>query len=114
MTLFVPPNVPALDTNGNPLSGALWYFYLTGTTTPVDVYTSATLATAHANPVVADSAGRFPPIYRSPDVTYRGVLKTATGTTIADYDPVAAPPWIGADKVGYETGTVEGELDLVR
>lgn len=90
MTLFVPPNVPALDENGVPLSGAKYYFYLSGTTTPATVYSDAALSTPHANPVVADSAGRFAPIFFAPETALRAVLKKADNSTITkfDFDPI--------------------------
>jgi hypothetical protein len=87
MSLFVPPVVRATDANNLALSGAKWYFYTTGTTTPAAVYTTSALSVAHPNPVVADSGGLFAPIYLDPAVTYRAILKTAGGTTIQDVDP---------------------------
>lgn len=80
----------ATDSNSDPLAGALWYFYATGTTTPATVYTTAGLTVAHANPVVADSAGLFDPIYFDASVRYRGILKTAAGVTVQDIDPINA------------------------
>lgn len=77
------------DSNNDTLSGAKWYFYATGTTTPQAVYTTSALSVAHANPVVADSAGKFSPIYMDSTKTYRGVLKTSDdATTIFDIDPI--------------------------
>jgi hypothetical protein len=97
---FLPaPVFRAVDASGLPLPGAQLQFYLTGTTTPASVYTSASLGTALANPVVADSGGLFAPIYVDPTVTYRAQLLNAAGTLIRDIDPVAAPPTIGAGAV---------------
>ena len=97
--LFINP-ARATDTDGNPLPGAKLYFYLTGTTTPTDVYTTNAMGTAHANPVVADSAGLFPSIYLNPAIDYRAVLKDASGaTTVYDTDPV--------HKANEEVGTPE-------
>lgn len=81
----------AVDSSGNPMSGALLQFYLTGTTTPTPVYTTSALSTPLSNPVVADSGGLFAPMYLSPSVTYRMQLKTSTGSIVQDIDPVAAP-----------------------
>ena len=53
--IFALPRVT--DSNGDPASGALAYFYQTGTTSPVTVYTDTGLSVAHASPVVADSGG---------------------------------------------------------
>lgn len=79
----------ALDANANPMSGARWFFYASGTTTPQSVYTTAALNVAHANPVVADAGGKFAPIYFNASLSYRGVLKSANeATTIYDIDPI--------------------------
>lgn len=86
MSQFILPS-RATDANNNPLSGALLYFYLEGTTTPADVYSDGARITPHANPVIANAGGLFPAIYDDPSITYRAVLKTALGSTIADYDP---------------------------
>lgn len=81
----------ATNSNGLNLDGAKWFFYLTGTSTPESVFTTADLDVAHTNPVVADAAGKFAPIYFDSTKQYRGVLKTADeGTTIYDIDPINA------------------------
>ena len=90
-TLLIPP-FRALDASGNPYSGAKLYFYASpGTTTPVDVYTTAALSVAHANPVVADAGGKFANIYGSSAVAYRAVMKdSADAVTLHDFDPINA------------------------
>lgn len=86
---FLPMLARAADSNNDVLSGAKWYFYATGTTTPQSVYTTSDLDVPHANPVVADSGGKFAPIYLDGSLTYRGVLKSSDGaTTIFDFDPI--------------------------
>ena len=76
------------DNNGNVLSGGLLYTYEGGTTTPAATYTDSTGTTAHANPVVLDSAGRVPSngvwlVYGS---QYKFVLKTSEGVTLGTWD----------------------------
>lgn len=99
----------AADTNNDTLAGATWTFYATGTTTPQSVYTTSALSVAHANPVVADAAGKFAPIYFDAALTYRGILKDASGTTIFDIDPINAAiasllaASTGASLVGYKS-----------
>lgn len=44
-------------------SGFEMFFYEVGTTTDLTVYLDAALSTPAPQPIVADSAGRFPPIY---------------------------------------------------
>ncbi len=88
--LLSAPLLRAVDANGEPISGALLQFYLTTTTTPTPVYSSASLGTPLSNPVVADSGGLFPPIFLDPTVVYRTQLQTATGGLIADIDPLTS------------------------
>lgn len=87
MSLFISPANRATNANNLALSGAKWYFYLSGTLTPADVYTTSALDTAHTNPVVADAGGLFADVYLDPAVTYRAILKDALGNTISDTDP---------------------------
>lgn len=101
----------ALDANANPYSGAKWFFYQSGTSTPQSVYTTAALSTTHSNPVEADAGGKFPPIYFDTSLQYRGVLKSADEvTTIYDIDPINASPLsqlgtsIGAASIGKSGG----------
>jgi len=86
--LHVTPS-RATDADGLNLSGAKWFFYQTGTTTPQSVFTTSALSVAHTNPVVADSGGKFAPIYFNAALAYRGILKTADeATVIYDIDPI--------------------------
>lgn len=62
------------------------YFYLTGTSTPQNTYTDADLATPHDNPVEADAAGDFPPIYLDPSLpAYRVDRKDINGVSYPGY-----------------------------
>ncbi len=90
MSLFEPSLIQATNNSGNPSSGAKWKFYLTGTSTPTNVFSNATLATSLGTTVTADSSGWFVPIYVDDSVAYRAVMTNAAGTTIGghDIDPV--------------------------
>lgn len=107
--LFSTPQAVRVDSTGTPYPSAKAYFYLSGTLTATDTYQDGLLGTAHANPVVADSAGQFPAIYLDPDINYRCILKESDDTTIDDVDPVSKPMIAGdvviADVGGYFTGT---------
>jgi hypothetical protein len=76
-----------VDTNGDPYAGGLLYFYETGTTTLLDTYSDEILSSANANPVVADSAGRFAAIFLKPQA-YKVVFKTSADVTVWTQDPV--------------------------
>ena len=88
--LFHLPIVTPLE-GGAVSAGAKLYFYQTGTTTDQTVYSDGDLATAHAQPVVADSNGEFAAIYLDPDATtlYKVVLKDASDNTLWTADPVS-------------------------
>jgi hypothetical protein len=76
--------------NGTPLSGGKLYTYAAGTTTPLASYTSNSGVTAHANPIILDSAGRVPggEIWLS-SARYKFALYTSVNVLIATYDNVA-------------------------
>lgn len=94
MALFVQSSVQATNNLGNPVSGAKWKFYLTGTTTPATVYADADLTTPLGVEVTANSSGWFVPIYLDDAVTYRAKLTTSAGATIGsnDIDPITGAP----------------------
>lgn len=105
MSLFTPPNVRATDGNNVLINGAGWAFTLTGTTTPASVYTTSARSVAHPYPVPSNSAGRFPPIYLDPTVTYRARFLDASGTLVPgyDFDPVTS---LASSDLSYtDTGT---------
>jgi hypothetical protein len=69
-------HTPRVDL-GPAFAGAVYTFFLTGTSTPTPVYQNGTLTTTFpvpTNTVTADLYGRFPAIYLDPAVTYRVVL----------------------------------------
>ena len=77
-----------VSASGAALAGAKLYWYAAGTTTPAATYSDIGLTTPNANPVVADSNGRFGPIWLAAQ-NYKFVLKTATDVTIVTRDFVA-------------------------
>jgi hypothetical protein len=62
-SLFNDPKPVAWASGGRPVPGARLYFYRAGTTTPQITYQDFARTAAHANPVLADGNGVFPPIY---------------------------------------------------
>lgn len=88
----------ALDSNGDPVSGALAYFYVTGTTTLEAVYSDSGLTTAHAQPLVADSAGEFAEVYHANDHGLKVVMTTSGGGSLSTVDPI--PMTSSADAAG--------------
>ncbi len=88
MSEFFKTPARASDESGDSYSGAIWYFYLTGTSTPATVYADANLTTPLGTTVTADAGGKFADIYLDSAVSYRAVLKNASGSdTVYDIDP---------------------------
>lgn len=109
------------DNNGVILSGGKIYTYTAGTTTPATTYTSSTGGTAHANPIVLDSAGRVPggEIWLDNAVSYKFVLSTSVDVILGTYDNLSGSAAAidfygpnGASNVGkLGGGTVQDFID---
>jgi len=85
------PYQTVLDTSGNPVSGALIYTYVAGTSTPATTYTDVALSVANTNPIVADSSGRFV-AFLTPGSSYKFVYQDSGGGSIRTQDNVSAVP----------------------
>jgi hypothetical protein len=88
--IFIPPYIQLLSSNAEApelLGSSKLYFYDVGTESTRTVYQDSDLETAHAQPVVANSAGRFAPIYL-PVGDYKVVHKDSAGSTIWTADNV--------------------------
>lgn len=97
---LAPEAVPVvLDNSGNIVNlGCVWT-YLAGTSTLTTTYTTSS-GTANANPIIADSAGRFT-AYLTPGTSYKFVFEnvpcssSSHGTVLATRDNIAAVPVSG-------------------
>lgn len=97
-----------LDTSGNPVNNAKICTYLAGTSTPTATYSDSS-GSLNANPIRADTAGRFT-MFLTIGTSYKLVFQDASGTvgtcdgaTIRTVDGVAAVP--GAAPALDVTGT---------
>lgn len=88
-SLFNLPWQQAFDSSGNTLAGAKLYFYTAGTTTPQNAYADVGLGVPLTNPVIANGAGRFIPIYLD-DTAYKVMLYDANDNLIWSADNVYA------------------------
>jgi len=70
--------------------GYKYFFYQTGTTTPVTTYQNAGLTVANTNPVISDANGRFPEIWYSDLSQLKLIVKDSSNNTIETVDPVGA------------------------
>lgn len=97
----------ATDANDDPLSGALAHIYEEGTTTPVTTYQEASLTTAHTNPIVASSDGRFAQAFYGGTKRLKVVYQTSSGAALFTEDPAKTVLYDGssASQVGYDGST---------
>jgi len=87
--LIVPGWMPAENASGDRIAGARLYFYENGTTTLAEVFTTSSLATALANPVIADDAGGFAAIWADTAETFTVAVTDGSGAPLAAYDGVS-------------------------
>lgn len=84
--LFQLPLTVPLSTVGQLLPGAKLSFFATGTSDPQPVYTDIDLEVAHSQPVEANGAGVFDPIYLDAALpNYRVLLTDANDVTQPGY-----------------------------
>ena len=89
-TLFSLPRQFTVDGSGSPRAGAKLNFYEAGTLTQQNTFSDNDLSVANTNPVIADSAGVFGPIYLS-NLAYRVILTDSNDVQIWDQDNYNAP-----------------------
>lgn len=87
MSRFVNPQPQYFSDLGLPLSEGNLYFYITGTSTPLDTYSDPTLSIPNDNPVPLDAAGR-PENDIFLQGVYKVILRDLDGNLIWEKDPV--------------------------
>lgn len=103
--LFYDPTARPLSNAGQYQAGAYYQFYLTGTTTPANVYLDGALTvvanqTPGSGNTTANGAGMFIPLYLDPTIIYRVQLFNALGQKLEDTDPYIVPGPITQAAVG--------------
>jgi len=86
--IFIEPLARVFTNTGAVGAGYKYYFYTTGTTTPISSYTTPALTIANPWPVVADANGRFPIAWFSDLATTKIILTDANDVVIETVDPV--------------------------
>lgn len=115
-TLFDTRMFSVINLDSSIEGGALLWWFISGTETPVDTYSNVDLTIANENPVPADANGRFPTIWLAPG-SYKYALTKADGTPadpITTQDPFIAsslPPDIDAGLSAFLSG--DAPLPLV-
>jgi hypothetical protein len=75
--LYYPGRSRAVDQNGSKVVNAKLYFYRSGTSESIPVYSNAALTVEHTQPVRSNGSGVYPPIYLNPSIAYKSVETTA-------------------------------------
>lgn len=83
--LYNHPRQLNLSTSLAILPAAKAYFFVSGTSTAATTYQNSSLSTSHANPVVANSAGVFAPIYLDSSILYKVELQDMNGAVLSGY-----------------------------
>jgi hypothetical protein len=103
--LFTPNR--AVDANTYALPGATATFYLTGTMTPILVYSDVAGMVPATNPVVADGSGVFPQTYFNGDA--KVIVRDVDGATVWTLDPI---PATSGDATGAANVSFAPTVDL--
>jgi hypothetical protein len=90
-TLTPTPFQTVLDATGVAVSGAKIYTYTAGTTTAAATYTTLDLSVENANPIVADSSGRYV-AYLPAGGNFKFTFKTSGDVLIKEQDNVQSVP----------------------
>lgn len=104
-SLCPSPYQTVLDANGNPVSGAKITTTLAGTATPVATFTDQALTVSNANPIIADSAGRYV-AFLTPGVGYKFAIADAASVPIRTVDGILAAPATPFNVASGGTGAV--------
>lgn len=107
---FVNPYPQMLDATPEVYAGGKLYFYATGTSTPLDTYTTKALAVANSNPIVLNSAGRPAVDIFLQDLEYKVVLKDSSDQTIWTADPVSHRDSLLVAKTVTGSGSPNGSV----
>lgn len=86
--IFYQPKSRMFSNDGLIGAGYKFYFYQTGTTTPITTYSDVNLTIANTNPVIADSYGYFNLIYVSDFSQVKVIVKDSDDNLIYTADPV--------------------------
>lgn len=87
--LAPPPFLQFFDDNGDPLDGGKLYTYESGTETPQATYPAPSGGSAHANPIILDSAGRAT-VYLIEGASYTFTLNDSADNLVESVDGIEA------------------------
>jgi microcystin-dependent protein len=104
---FYTPSFFDVNANGVPYIGGKLYFYVTGTTTPLDTYSDVNLTVPNTNPIISvDAAGHFGNVFLVQTQGYRVKLTDSNDVEVWTYDDVGP----GASSSGQVVPGIVGEV----
>lgn len=86
--LVIPQYMPAEDGNRDAIPGAKLFVYVNETTALAITYTTDALTTPNPNPIIANDAGVFPPIWAADESVFSVAVTTNDGAPLVAYDGV--------------------------
>lgn len=107
-TRYYTPNQFEFDPVGVPLASGRLFFYISGTTTPLDTFSDVDLTIPNLNPVTADANGRFGSIFLVPTSAYKVQLWNAATVD----DPVGSQIW-SEDPCGPAAGGISNNVGMI-
>jgi hypothetical protein len=107
---FINPYPQFTDATPDVYSGGKLYFYASGTSTPLNTYTTKALSVANPNPVVLNSAGRPAVDIFLQDLEYKVVLKDSNDNIIWTADPVSHRDSLLVAKTVTGSGSPNGSV----
>jgi hypothetical protein len=107
---FIKPFTQFTDATPDVYSGGKLHFYASGTSTPLNTYTTKALAVANPNPIVLNSAGRPAVDIFLQDLEYKVVLKDANDQEIWTADPVSHRDSLLVAKTVTGSGSPNGSV----
>lgn len=107
---FQNPYPQFTDSTPDVYAGGKLYFYATGTSTPLNTYTTKALAVANPNPIVLNAAGRPAVDIFLQDLEYKVVLKDSNDVTVWTADPVSHRDSLLVAKTVTGSGSPNGSV----
>jgi len=107
---FINPYSQFMDSTPDVYSGGKLYFYASGTSTPLNTYTTKALSVANPNPIVLNSAGRPAVDIFLQDLEYKVVLTDANDVVIWTADPVSHRDSLLVAKTVTGSGSPNGSV----
>jgi hypothetical protein len=107
---FINPYSQFMDATPSVYSGGKLNFYATGTSTPLNTYTTKALSVANPNPIILNSAGRPAVDIFLQDLEYKVVLTDSNNNVIWTADPVSHRDSLLVAKTLTGSGTPNGSV----